>query len=153
MNNIANMQLRSARARNAFSASATIGRSAQIGLGAYQVTVGPHADIGNHAWIEVDMPEASSTPTLRIGGMSVRVCVSESPDPRVRIGCTTRTLTEWLSQGEEIAIAEEEEQLVATAEVTSIDTGDDPTVTLTVATTNASGVTVFSGEAVASINN
>ncbi|MEZ5378387.1 MAG: MaoC/PaaZ C-terminal domain-containing protein [Acidimicrobiales bacterium] len=44
------------------------------------------------------------------------------------------------------------DDLSATAEVTAVDTGDDPTVTLSVATTNGAGVTVFSGEAVASIN-
>ncbi len=41
--------------------------------------------------------------------------------------------------------------LSATAEVTAIEAGDDPTVTLSVATTNAAGVTVFTGEAVASV--
>jgi acyl dehydratase len=44
------------------------------------------------------------------------------------------------------------DDLSATAEVTAIDTGDDPTVTLSVTTTNAAGVTVFTAEAVASIN-
>ncbi len=44
------------------------------------------------------------------------------------------------------------DDLSATAEVTAIDTGDDPTVTLSFSTTNANGVAVFTGEAVASIN-
>ncbi len=43
------------------------------------------------------------------------------------------------------------DDLSATAEVTAIDTGDDPTVTLSVTTTNAAGVTVFTAEAVAGI--
>ncbi len=45
------------------------------------------------------------------------------------------------------------DDLSATAEVTAVDTdGDEPTVTLSVVTTNGGGVTVFSGEAKALVN-